>query len=54
MIINNYDVFIFDLDGTIIDSEFYHYQAYNNQLDQKLEFEEYCKIFHSKKKKKFL
>ena len=31
-----YEIFIFDLDGTIIDSEKQHYQAYNLQLKNKL------------------
>ena len=49
----NFEIFIFDLDGTIIDSEKQHYQAYNLQLKKKLSFDEYCTIFHSKDKSNF-
>jgi D-arabinose 5-phosphate isomerase GutQ/beta-phosphoglucomutase-like phosphatase (HAD superfamily) len=49
----NYEIYIFDLDGTIIDSEKQHYEAYNLQLKNKLTFDEYCKIFHSNDKSKF-
>ena len=54
MNINNYDIFIFDLDGTIIDSEIIHYEAYNNQLNNKLSYKSYCDIFHTDKKEDFL
>jgi HAD superfamily hydrolase (TIGR01509 family) len=54
MIINNYKAFIFDLDGTIIDSERCHYKAYNLQLENKISFETYCEIFHSSKKYDFI
>lgn len=54
MNINNYDIFIFDLDGTIIDSEIKHYEAYNNQLNNKLSYKSYCDIFHTDKKEDFL
>ena len=47
------EIFIFDLDGTIIDSERQHYEAYNLQLENKLSFQEYCNIFHSKDKSNF-
>lgn len=49
----NFEIFIFDLDGTVIDSEKQHFQAYNLQLENKLSFDEYCKIFHSKNKSNF-
>ena len=34
--IYQYKLYIFDLDGTIIDSEYSHYEAYNNQLLNKI------------------
>ena len=43
--------YIFDLDGTIIDSEYYHYQAYKNQCPD-LTYIEYQRIFHSEDLKK--
>jgi HAD superfamily hydrolase (TIGR01509 family) len=49
--IHNYKLYIFDLDGTIIDSEYSHYQAYNSQLTNKISFEEYENIFHDEKNK---
>ena len=48
----NYKLFIFDLDGTIIDSEYSHYEAYNMQLTNKISFNEYENIFHDEEKKK--
>ena len=54
MFIDNFKAFIFDLDGTIIDSERCHYQAYNLQLDDKISFETYCEIFHSIRKYEFI
>ncbi len=54
MIIHNFKAFIFDLDGTIIDSEMCHYEAYNLQLEDKISFETYCEIFHSSKKYDFI
>jgi HAD superfamily hydrolase (TIGR01509 family) len=48
----NYKLYIFDLDGTIIDSEYSHYTAYNNQLLNKITYNEYQHIFHDEKKKK--
>jgi len=47
----DYNLYIFDLDGTIIDSEYSHYEAYNLQLTTKLTFEEYEMIFHDDKRK---
>ena len=53
--IYNYKLYIFDLDGTIIDSEYSHYEAYNLQLINKISFGEYENIFHDEcKKKNFL
>jgi len=43
----NYKLYIFDLDGTIINSEIYHYQSYNSLLNNKISYNEYQKIFHS-------
>jgi HAD superfamily hydrolase (TIGR01509 family) len=50
--IYDYKLYIFDLDGTIIDSEYSHYEAYNLQLINKISFSEYEKIFHDENKKK--
>ena len=50
--IYQYKLYIFDLDGTIIDSEYSHYQAYNNQLINKISYSEYQDIFHDENKKK--
>ena len=46
-----YKLYIFDLDGTIIDSEYSHYMAYNQQLKDKITYNEYQFIFHDEKKK---
>ena len=46
-----YKCYIFDLDGTIIDSEKYHYEAYKKQCPQ-LTFVEYQRIFHDEALKK--
>ena len=51
----NYKLYVFDLDGTIIDSEFSHYMAYNVQLTQKISYNDYQHIFHDEnEKKKFI
>jgi beta-phosphoglucomutase len=47
----NYKLYIFDLDGTIIDSEFSHFMAYNNQLINKITYNDYQKIFHNEEEK---
>ena len=39
----DYDTYIFDFDGVIVDSEKYHWLSY----DADVSFEEYCKINHS-------
>jgi HAD superfamily hydrolase (TIGR01509 family) len=52
-IFSNYDVFVFDLDDTLIKTEQYHYEAWletirtflNNEF--KLSFKEFTSIFHS-------
>ena len=47
--IKDYDLFIFDLDGTIINTEIYHHIAWNKALTQYLNnkieiiYSEYCK-----------
>jgi len=51
IMIYNYKLYIFDLDGTIIDSEYSHYLAYNKQLGAKITFNVYEKIFHDEKQK---
>jgi beta-phosphoglucomutase-like phosphatase (HAD superfamily) len=62
-LINNYDLFIFDLDDTIIKTEKYHYNAWLKTLklfindDFYIDFNNYCLKFHSKEKnniKKYL
>ena len=51
----NNKLYVFDLDGTIIDSEYSHYEAYNLQLTNKISFEEYENIFHDEtNKNKFI
>ena len=44
-------LYVFDLDGTIIDSEPCHYQAYKNQCPD-LTYIEYQRIFHNEELKK--
>jgi HAD superfamily hydrolase (TIGR01509 family) len=41
----DFDTYIFDFDGVVVDSEKYHWLAY----DAGVSFEEYCKINHSLK-----
>jgi len=54
--INNYNLFVFDLDGTIINTEIYHHLAWNAVLsiymkkNINLSYNEYCKNFHINKK----
>ena len=52
MNIYDYELYIFDLDGTIIDSEPYHYQAYSKQIKEPLTYKNYGKIIHNKELKK--
>ena len=53
-IIQNYDLFIFDLDDTLVATEKYHYRAWMNVLKRKIDinfsisFEYFCEKFHSK------
>ena len=53
--IEDYDLFVFDLDGTIIDTEIYHHKAWNIALSSYLSkeiilsYDEYCKNFHINK-----
>ena len=54
MNIYNYKTYIFDLDGTIINSEPYHYLSYNTLLNEKISYREYQQIFHSEFKNKFI
>jgi len=46
-----YKVFIFDLDGVILNSEFTHYQCYKEAISKytsfQLDWEQYCEIHHS-------
>jgi HAD superfamily hydrolase (TIGR01509 family) len=53
MSIDEHKIFIFDLDGTIIDSEKIHCQAYNMQLKKEISYDAYCEIFHTDKKEAF-
>ena len=47
----DFSVFVFDLDGVIINSEFIHYQCYKKSfkeiINYNLEWNEYCQIHHS-------
>ena len=51
MTILDFSVFIFDLDGVVINSEFIHYecykQAFKKEINYDLDWDEYCKIHHS-------
>ena len=53
-IIKEYDLFIFELDDTIIKTEYYHYSAWLKVLKNKIDsnfsisFEYFCEKFHSK------
>ena len=51
MNILDFSVFVFDLDGVIINSEFIHYECYKEALIQtinhNLDWNEYCNIHHS-------
>ena len=48
-----YDLFIFDFDGTLLDTEKYHCKAWNNALSKEknynieIKINDYCKYFHS-------
>jgi D-arabinose 5-phosphate isomerase GutQ/beta-phosphoglucomutase-like phosphatase (HAD superfamily) len=45
---------MFDLDGTIINSEPFHYLSYNNLLKDPISYAEYQRIFHSELKGPFI
>jgi len=52
--IDDYDVFIFDFDGTIINTEPYHFKAYLKSFQDlgvdfnfDLDFQKYCKMLHN-------
>ncbi len=56
--VENYDLFIFDFDGTLINTEYFHYEAYIIALSHKINlskekikelmtYEIYCKFAHS-------
>jgi len=51
MNILDYSVFVFDLDGVIINSEFIHYECYKEvfktEINYDLDWNAYCKIHHS-------
>jgi D-arabinose 5-phosphate isomerase GutQ/beta-phosphoglucomutase-like phosphatase (HAD superfamily) len=42
-----YDLFVFDFDGTILDTENYHCNAWNNSINKNMEMNDYYKYFHS-------
>jgi len=54
-IVNDYDLFIFDLDDTLVKTEKYHYEAWlktlRNNVDPNFYFDynTFCSIFHSNK-----
>jgi len=52
--INDYDIFVFDLDDTLVKSEKYHYDAWMltlkdrlNDISFNLSFNDFCENFHS-------
>ena len=49
--IDNFDLFLFDLDGLLVNSEILHYQAYKKMLEKRgflldWSFEKFCEIAH--------
>lgn len=61
--LNDYDLFVFDFDGTIMDTEKFHYKAWINTLQSQVyntiffDYSEYIKHFHTidvSNKKKYL
>jgi D-arabinose 5-phosphate isomerase GutQ/beta-phosphoglucomutase-like phosphatase (HAD superfamily) len=61
--LNDYDLFVFDFDGTIMDTEKFHYKAWINILQKNVcktiffDYKEYIKNFHTidaSNKKKYL
>ena len=58
--IDDYDIFIFDFDGTILNTEPYHFKAYlktfkdiNIDFNFDLDFNKYCKMLHNVDKTEF-
>jgi beta-phosphoglucomutase-like phosphatase (HAD superfamily) len=49
MNINNYDLFIFDLDDTLIKTEYYHYISWKTILNTDFDYNYYISKFHSNK-----
>ncbi len=47
MNIYNYELYIFDLDGVIINSEYKHFESYKEAFNDNLKYEDYCRINHS-------
>jgi len=51
MNILDFSIFVFDLDGVIINTEYIHYECYkkafNQIIEYNLDWDEYCKIHHS-------
>ena len=47
MNINNYDLFIFDLDDTLIKTEHYHYISWKTVLNINFDYNFYISKFHS-------
>ena len=45
-IIFDYDTYIFDFDGVIVDSEKYHWLSYQKATESEMSYEEYCKVNH--------
>ena len=61
--LNDYDLFVFDFDGTIMDTEKFHYKAWINTLQTHIDkniyfdYSTYIKNFHTidvSNKKKYL
>jgi beta-phosphoglucomutase-like phosphatase (HAD superfamily) len=47
MNIFNYDTYVFDFDGVIVDSEKFHWLSYNKATSETITYEKYCEINHS-------
>jgi len=50
--IENYDIFIFDFDGCILNNEYVHYKSYKTTLEHfniniPFEYDDYVQLFHS-------
>jgi HAD superfamily hydrolase (TIGR01509 family) len=46
----DYDLFIFDLDDTLIKTEYFHYISWKTILNMDFDYQYYISIFHSNKK----